>query len=252
MKRTLLIFLCTAVMAVLFIPAAHAQGFQSHYEWGISAGVLLYQGDLTPEKLGASKTMKFAMGLQACKILGPSFSIRAQLLRGSLKGDDSKYAHPDYRQQRNFKFSTPVTELSMQFVWNLRANNDADKGFAPYLFAGGGLSFLKIKRNWSGINPTFFNVESSSAVWTGLAADTLQNLPRVIPVIPVGAGIKYFLNPHWALNIESSYRFSNTDYLDGFSKSVNPNKNDHYVNYQVGIAYRQGKTDRLKCPRVKY
>ncbi|MBL0337037.1 MAG: hypothetical protein IPP73_17415 [Chitinophagaceae bacterium] len=52
----------------------------------------------------------------------------------------------------NFNFTSPVTELSVQLVYNPLGKNDADKGFAPYLFAGGGLAFLNIKRNWQGIN----------------------------------------------------------------------------------------------------
>jgi hypothetical protein len=243
-----------ALVLLIFIASLNsklsAQIFKPAYEFGLSAGVLVYQGDLTPERFGAAKTMKFAMALHAGKILGPAFALRGQLLRGSLKGDDSKYKNPEYRQQRNFRFKSPVTELSLQLVWNPLGKNETDNGLSPYIFAGGGFSFLHIKRNWEDINTEYF--APGNEIWNGLAIDSAKNLPRVIPVVPLGAGLRYYLNAHWSVNLESSYRLNYTDYLDGFSQSVNPERNDHYINYQAGVIYRNGKKNTLSCPKVRY
>ena len=230
---------------------SHAQTDNPKYEWGVSIGFLVYQGDLTPERLGSFRTQKLSLGLHASRILSPSFSLRAHLTVGKLKGDDARYANPEYRQQRNFNFTSPVAELSGQFVWNITGRNYADKGFSTYLFAGAGVSFLKIKRDWSNINPGYFLPEISE-IWAGLAADSAHALPRVIPVIPAGAGIKYFITPQWAVNAETSYRIAATDYLDGFSQAANPDKKDKYLGYSVGLIYRTGKKNRLACPVVRY
>lgn len=136
-------------------------------------------------------------------------------------------------------------------VWSVTRSNYSDKKFSPYLFAGAGLSFLKIKRDWSAINTTYFGGETSE-VLAGLAVDTAQSLPRMIPVIPVGAGVKYFFKPNWAINAETAYRITATDYLDGFSKAANPGKKDNYLNYSIGLIYRTGKKDRLGCPVIRY
>ena len=231
--------------------SAFAQSDNPKYEFGANLGFLVYQGDLTPEKLGSFKTQKLSFGLHASRLLSSSFSVRANLAFGKLKGDDARYDNPEYRQQRNFNFTSPVVELSGQFVWNITGSNYADKGFSPYLFAGAGVSFLKIKRDWSNVNTSYFPPETSE-IWAGIAADSAHNLPRVIPVIPVGAGVKYFITPQWAVNAETSYRIAATDYLDGFSQAANPDKKDKYLGYSVGLIYRTGKQNRLACPVMKY
>lgn len=244
----------TVAAAIIFVPGtvvSQTQIDQPKYEFGFNAGFLVYQGDLTPEKLGSFKTQKLSFGIHAARIMSPTFSVRGSLLLGKLYGDDAKYDSPEYRQFRNFSFTSPVFELSGQLVWNFLGRNYKDRGFSPYVFAGAGLSKLKIKRDWSRVDLTYFNPEVSE-MWAGLAADTTQKMPGVIPVIPLGVGVKYFFTPKLAVNAESSYRFLFTDYLDGFSKAANPNRKDSYLNYSVGLIYRTGKKNRLACPVVRY
>ncbi len=220
------------------------------YEFGMNLGFTVYQGDLTPQQLGSFKTQKLALGLQAARLISPSWSVRATFLRGRLKGDDALYVNPEYRQQRNFNFQTPVTEFTGQLVWNPLRRNYADKGFSPYLFAGAGFAFLRINRDWSGLNSSYFNSETST-IFSGLAADTTHSVPRLIPVVPIGAGLKYYFTPRLGMNAEAAYRLGYTDYLDGFSEAANPAKKDHYLNYSIGIIYRTGKKNMLKCPKMR-
>lgn len=221
------------------------------YEFGLGLGMLVYQGDLTPRRLGSFETQKFSLGLTASRLFSPSFSARAQLLFGKLKGDDARYENPEFRQERNFLFRSPVTELSGQLVWNLTAANYTDKGFSPYLFAGAGISVIKVRRDWSRMNGAYFTPETAE-IWAGLAADSAHSLPRVIPVVPLGGGIRYFFNSQWGLNAEATYRLATTDYLDGFSQSANPEKKDNYMGYSLGLIYRSGKKNTLKCPKIHY
>ncbi len=230
---------------------AAAQQAKPVYELGVNLGFLVYQGDLTPRRFGALETQKFALGFSGAKLLSSSFAIRGNLLFGKLKGDDARYEQPEWRRQRNFYFSSPVTELSVLLAWSPLQTNYVDKGLSPYLFAGAGLSFLKIKRDQSRINPDYFLPELAE-FWAGLSADSARALPRAIPVLPAGAGIKYFFRSNWALQAETAYRFSTTDYLDGFSQSANPGKRDHYFNYSVGLIYRGGNNKRLGCPVIRY
>ena len=179
-----------AVIIVLFLFVNNSLRAQQYpkYEFGINLGFTVYQGDLTPQQLGSFKTQQLALGLQAARLLSPSWSVRAAFLRSRLKGDDALYASPEFRQQRNFNFRTPLTELTGQLVWNPLGRNYADKGFSPYVFAGAGLAFLRINRDWSGLNSSYFNSETST-LFSGLAADTTHSVPRVIPVIPIGMGV---------------------------------------------------------------
>lgn len=250
MKR-ILINMAVSACLLLNAATATAQNNNPKYEFGINLGFTVYQGDLTPKRFGSFETQKFSLGLHASRLFSPSFSVRGNLLWGKLKGDDGIYDNPDYRKQRNFNFTSPVFELSAQLVWNPLGKNYTDKGFSPYLFAGGGFALLKVKRDWSNINITYFNPEVSE-VWAGLAADSAHTPPRIIPVVPVGAGIKYYFSQRLGVNAETSYRLAYTDYIDGFSQAANPKRNDHYLNYSIGIVYRTGKKDLLKCPVVRY
>lgn len=244
LKRT------AAVAVIVFGNSLYVfpQSGLSKYEVGLSGGVLVYQGDLTPERLGAYKTMKPQLALHIYRKLNTSFSLRLNINRGKLYGDDAKYANPDWRQQRNFNFTTPVTELSVQGIWSFLENRSPR--FSPYVFAGAGVSFVNIKRDYSNFNAAYFG--ENSDVSARLAEDIATSTPRVIPVVPVGAGVRYYLNDRFSLIGETSYRFSFTDYLDGFSKSANPAKKDHYLGHSVGVVYSFGKKNKgLGCPVVK-
>jgi hypothetical protein len=229
---------------------AHTQINIAKYEIGAGIGAFVYQGDLTPSASGSYRTMKPAINLFGSKILSPSFLLRTNLAFGKLKGDDALYDHPEYRQQRNFNFRSPVFEISELIVWNPLGTNYRDNGLSPYLFTGAGVSFLKIKRDWSNFNAAYFG--ETSDLPARISVDAAHKLPKVIPVLPVGLGLRYGLTSRIAVNAEASYRFVFTDYLDGFSTAANPSKGDHYNSISVGAIYRIGKKNMLDCPKIRY
>jgi len=221
------------------------------YEAGIVGGAFVYQGDLTPNALGDFKSMRAGLGVFATRNFNRNLGFRLQLLRGGLKGDDSKYANPGWRQQRNFKFKSPVTELSGVFVWNILGLNPNEAGiinFSPYVFGGLGYSFLKIKRDYSQFNYAHFSGETG--VVTGLTEDINHKLPGGIIEIPVGFGVRYGISEKLSFNLEGTYRLSRNDYLDGFSQAANPGKNDHYHTLTAGLIYSFGKRNRFDCPVI--
>jgi len=232
---------------------AKAQLDLTRYELGIAASGFVYLGDLTPSRLGSYRTIKPGTQIFVNRIISPTFSLRTNFSIGSLKGDDSKYSAPEYRQQRNFKFKTPVFEISELLVADLLKNNleRRPSRVSPYLFVGVGLSFLKIKRDWSGFNAEYFSSETSTI--QGLATDVRHSLPKTIPVVPVGLGVRYSLSKKISLAAESSYRFTFTDYLDGFSQAADPSQKDSYQTHSIGIIYQFQKSNASwKCPVPKY
>jgi opacity protein-like surface antigen len=229
------------------VTEVYSQPGITKFELGISLGTFIYQGDLTPSHIGSVRTQKLGFNLFANKILNNSFSLRTNLAIDKLKGDDAKYTSPEYRQQRNFNFTSSVIEISEQLLWNPLGKNYDNKGFSPYLFAGVGYSFLNIKRDWSRFNAEYF----TETTLNGLTADIQHKLPKGIPVIPVGLGIRYAISSRMAINAETSYRFISTDYLDGFSQATDPNKRDNYYSNSIGVIYRFGIKNRLKCPVIR-
>jgi hypothetical protein len=234
-----------------YFSSVHAQINVPKHEIGFSAGMFVYQGDLTPEAAGAFKTPGFAINLFYNRILSRFFSLRTNLAHGNLMGGDDNYDNPAWRKQRNFKFTARNTEISELLVWNILGNNYGDKKIiSPYIFGGVGLSSLRINRDWSQINYDYFAGEPS--LIDGLAEDTVHSLPGTIPVIPVGGGVRYAISNKLSIMGEASYRFTFSDYIDGFSKAANPDKHDHYTNYSIGLIYTFGKKNSLDCPIMRY
>ena len=218
---------------------------------GLNAGAYIYQGDLTPNPLGSFPTTQPGFSVFVKKPINHFLAARVHMSFARLKGDDSRYSKPEYRQQRNFYFTTPVKEFSAQLVWNIRGRNYDDYGIMPYVFSGAGVSLINVKKDYSRMDTKVF-AESSDVV-NGLAVDNARGTPRALLSVPVGVGAEYPLSERFSVNIETSYRFIFTDYLDGFSQSANPKLKDHYHSTSAGVIYKFGNRDKgIGCPVMKY
>lgn len=237
--------LITSVFIISFSFAAIAQLKSSPYEVGINLGAGLYSGDLTPTLLSPYKSPGLFLGFSGSKKLTNAFAIQADLSFGKVRANDANYKNPEYRQQRNFNFKTSITELTASLLWNPLGT---ERILFPYFFAGAGISFLKVRRDYSNLNAEYFS--NDPAITDGLPQDIAHRLPRLIPVLPAGAGIRYFLNKKISLNLQTSYRLMSTDYLDGFSKGANPSKKDHYYTHTMGLIYSFGERNTLSCPKL--
>jgi hypothetical protein len=218
---------------------------------GLNGGIYVYQGDLTPQALGSFRTIKPGLSFFAKKPINHFLAARFHVSIASLQGDDSRYSKPEYRQQRNFYFTSSLKEFSGQLVWNIRGMNYEDRGIQPYIFTGGGLSLIRTRKDYSRMDLTVFG--DNADVMNGLAVDNAHGSPRAIFSVPVGVGAEYPISNRFSVNIETSYRFIFTDYLDGFSQSANPNLKDHYHSTSAGIIYKFGNRDKgVACPVVNY
>ena len=236
----------------LFKQPLFAQPKQSKWQIGANAGVFIYQGDLTPSIVGSYKTPSPVFGLYVNRVITPSFAVRANIAAGMLRGNDAAYNYPAYRQQRNFKFATPVAEVSALVVWNIFGNNGNELGntFSPYAFVGVGASFIKVARDFTGLNKSLFS--NGSAEQIGLAADLATTPPTIIPVIPLGIGVEYYVSPKISLTFETNFRYTFTDYIDGFKFAANPAKKDYYHAHTIGVLYRFGGKEKLGCPVMNF
>ena len=220
-----------------------AQFNDFRYEAGISAGTLIYQGDLTPKYYGYTKELRPAIAVQLTRTFGNIWSFRSSLLISKIMADESKYVHPEFRQKRNYRFSAGVAEFSGVLIYSPFGNHQHRQVF-PYFFAGAGITHLNIKRDWSRYQSEYFDKEGIAA--RSLATDTVHALPQWLPVVPAGIGIRYQLTPAVALNTELNLRFSYSDYIDGF-RYQDTDKRDRYYGFSVGFVYRFIK-DPYRCP----
>lgn len=240
-----LLLICSLIISI----NTFCQNNHSSISVGLETGTLVYQGDLVPSIAGSFRNSKLLFGINVSKQFFPHFGIKASLSKGQIGADESIYSEPSWRQLRAFQFQTPVTEFSSLIVFDFADQSlDQTKRLTPYLFAGIGVSFLKVNRDWSRINLAAFDPKASTIL--GLGIDTLKNTPKVLPVIPLGAGLKYTLNERWTANAELGFRMSMSDYLDGFSKAGNASAKDFYYALKLGISYQFG-SNGIKCPPAK-
>jgi hypothetical protein len=228
----------------------NAQSILNKLELGAQAGSLIYQGDLTPERLGAYLTPGFQLGVSAGMRLNYFLSVRADLTFGKLRGNDAKYSSPEWRQHRNLNFKSPVFEIAGLAVWDVMGDPHQRTGISPYVFAGMGVSFLRVQRDASAFDVEYFS--AASGVQDGLNTDLARTPPKAVLIFPAaGIGVRYPYTERVSLKAEASYPFSFSDYIDGFSEAGNPDRSDHYHGMSVGIFYRLTGSNALKCPVIR-
>lgn len=245
---------------------ALSQDTRGKNEIGIHGGGFFYLGDLAPDIVGSYKTARPAIGIYYTRHLGDYFSLRANIMAGGLAGDDSLNAKPAYMRKRNFRFHSPLGEVSILAQYDIFGSNlniPATK-LSPYVFAGIGVAFLDVHRDWSRIDTSMIHAGGSTLA--GLIRDNNTEMPHAIPVIPVGAGLKYHAWQKLAFTLEANYRFSFSDYIDGFSYAANPDRKDGYYSLTVGVVYnfgqgngnsgggifKRGKKGSIGCPSSVY
>lgn len=223
----------------------------SSWQIGANTGFAVYQGDLTPHRSGSYKLLKPSIGFNISRIFTPDFKLRTSIALGQLKGDEGLYVKPPYRKERNLSFTTSFAEISEILIWNfLGQSSDINyKRFSPYIFGGVGVSLLNINRSSSKTTAAYLLNEPIAAA--GLLQDLQTAPPKAIMVFPAGLGLEIFISPSVSLNGEINFRYTRTDYLDGFSKIANPKVNDYFYTNTIGIIYKLGKKNLLDCPVLK-
>lgn len=227
----------------------HAQ-IIPRFEVGGGVGTMVYQGDLSEPFYGDIHQLRMAYALYLSKPLTDTWSIRFNAAFGHLASNESDYNHPTYHQLRNFSFHNSTKDLALLGVYNFMNNNyDVNsRKIQTYFMAGFGMAFMNGTKNWSKINTTVFPAKSSTAV--GLGIDTVHVMPSILPVIPIGLGIKYRTFDNFFITAEAVYRYTFSDYIDGFSYAANPYQNDGYYSLQVGVSYVFNR-NRMNCPKLK-
>jgi hypothetical protein len=245
MRRSLLAPFC------LLFTCWYAQGQSAKFELGFGIGAAVYQGDLTPNRLGNLAKPDFSFQVLLNYNFHPAVSLRANFAFATLREDESRYQLA-YHQHRNFRFETSVNELSAQVVFNPLNNTGSElpASIRPYLFGGAGISFLGIKRDHSRFDHNWNGWQSW--VRPGLEQDSLTTLPTSIVSFPVGAGLRYVFGENLSLYVEGSHRFTKNGFIDGFSHAANPKVHDTYTTATIGLIFKLSGSNGINGGRGGY
>lgn len=202
-------------------------------ELGLMGGAMVYTGDAHCEKFLLKNGLNLDGGVYLRNYWNDKLSTRLNFLVGQIRGKDSDYpsqAHGD----RGFEFTTPIYDLSATMEFEPWGHKRYSSGtfrriLSPYINAGIGL--VSAKPN------TFYN-ETRNPNLTQQIGEDKANDKTMHLTIPFGAGIRYDLNKRLTLGAEGSFRLPFTDYLDGISKSANPDANDWYQTANLILGYR--------------
>ncbi|RYG15896.1 MAG: hypothetical protein EOO07_14370 [Chitinophagaceae bacterium] len=181
------------------------------WDLGGFIGGTSYMGDLNPTNpLKINKNLAF--GGQIKRSFNPYWSLKLALMRGTIEGDDSKSSDP-FAKQRNLRFYSPITEVSLQTEFNFfnYVPSVSKKVYTPFLFAGIGLVGFNPKADYG--NQTFelrrYGTEGQ---------DPAAPYRDYALTVPLGFGFKYNFSGKWSLIAEAGYRTAYSDYLDDVSK----------------------------------
>jgi opacity protein-like surface antigen len=192
---------------LLFFYASTALSQKLKSEFGLTAGVAYYMGDINHTKQFYSP--KIGFGILYRHNFNPRYAVRVFLNRLSVSGSDLDFSN-GYQQSRAHSFSQSIVEFGSMAEFNFLDFVPVDyQRFSPYITAGPSLAYTQIP----GKN---FQI-----------------------VIPFGAGIKYALNKRLTLGVEWVFRKTFTDRIDLlYNSSISETS--------PPIAYKQISSDNTK------
>jgi hypothetical protein len=211
----LIIFFATTKLAT----AQYLESFEHTGEFGISAGVAHYFGDLNQDINFDKPKQSFA--IHYTKQMNNYVGIKISATYAFLAYAD-KYSNNIIQQTRNLSFNTDVYEFSVNGTFNFFQFNPGFEGYnyTPYIGIGIGI--------FSYDPYTFYKGEKYYLRTIGTEGQGSDFYPTKTPYkntatcIPLTLGFKYAFSPKMNVFAEFRYRFTNTDYLDDVSTTYAP------------------------------
>lgn len=207
-----------ALAALLLLANVTTAQLRSKYFYvGVALGATNYKGDLDDNF--ALKFTKPGLGFVGGYKFHPHMSVRLNFNQGWIGASDAKAARDIPRRRRNLSFRSPLTEVSLNLVYEFFANDRKFKyrpQYTPYLFAGVGVFAYnpqaKLGDTWYDLQPL-----GTEGQYLANCPDCPEPYGLVQVSFPFGAGIRYKLTDKIDLNLEIGLRKTLTDYLDDVS-----------------------------------
>ena len=205
-------FLIVIVFTAFNIKAKAQYEAVQEGEYGISAGVAHYFGDLNNR--AAFNRPKIALGAFYRKQFNNYAGVRLTAHFAQL-GYSDQYSENAYQRSRNLSFNTNIFEVALRGDFNFFQFNptDPNHSFTPYATIGVGVfsydpyAYLAGQKYF--LRP--LNTEGET-FYKGR-----KEYGTMAVCIPVGMGVKYAVSDKVNVSFEIAYRFTTTDYIDDVS-----------------------------------
>ena len=207
---------CFFILGVVFQAGAQPDNSYVYQgEFGISAGVSQYFGDLNPDM--HFNTPKPVVGIFFRKQVTDYIAVRIAAHFAQIGYSDVYNTQNAFDLRRNLSFNSNIWELGIQGDFNFFRfiPGDGNHRATPYLTLGiGMLSFDP----YAYLGGQKYYLRELGTEGQGTAAyPNRKPYTNITACIPLGLGYKYNLNPRMNIGIEVVYRFTTTDYLDDVS-----------------------------------
>lgn len=200
---------------LLSLFASHAQNFLSwqytdrYFSFSAGTGTSSYFGELNANNSLNNNISLINLGIEARLLNRLGARIDASYFK--LNGNDNSASDSSFQRQRNLSFESKNFHAQLHFIYYLKPyQGDYYKrwNFDPYLFSGVG---------YLNYNPT---AELGGERYSLREAQTEGvSYKKWTTTIPAGIGGKFKVNEFLNVNLELSYHFTFTDYLDDVSNT---------------------------------
>jgi len=213
MKHTFLV----GLGLLCFFSQAGAQPDNSYVyvgEFGVTAGVSQYFGDLNPNY--HFNTPKLAVGLFFRKQITDYIAVRIQGQYSQLGYSDVYNTQNAVFLRRNLSFNTNIWELGFQGDFNFLRfiPGDGDHRSTPYLTIGFGMFSFD---PYAYLGGQKYYLRDLGTEGQAVGYNGRKPYSNIAAFFPLGLGYKYNLNPRMNIGFEIVYNFTTTDYIDDVS-----------------------------------
>ncbi len=196
------------------------------YQWYINANAGLTQmyGDISNSSDPIGKLTDetdFGFGFRLGKFISPVFSAHFQFFNGNFKG---------LKESADLQFKSEIMELQLGTTINFFNLFGKNKNRTVSLYGLLGVSSLSFRSQAS--------IISTGEIVDGYGYEDRGSGPKSSRetsfAFPLGLGVDFKLGPRWYLNLETGYRATLSDQLDGVEKGK---ANDTYYYTSLGLSY---------------
>ncbi len=174
--------------------------------------------------------------------LDPVYTLKTNMILAFGHGDDA-----DSRNDRGRSYKTMLFEFSMQGEYYFLAEEKRYRSAAMFNRRGmvnnymsfSAYAFLGIGGTYARANVTF--TQDIDPIKDDIKPSTLG------VSFPFGLGLKYTIDDRWLVSAELGYRYSLSDYLEGYTQTINSKHNDVYYFLNFCVGYRL-ETSRRGLP----